>query len=101
MANDRRSKKFIPKIRQGTKIITDQDKIMDVFADAYNNILGKASARGHSLELDLLGMLELDLLDLEGIFTEEEVWQVMKEIPPDRAHGQRASLARSTITLGM
>ena len=68
VANDRRSKKFIPKIRQGTKIITDQDKIMDVFADAYNNILGKASARGHSLELDLLGMLELDLLDLDCVY---------------------------------
>lgn len=32
-------------------------------------------------------MEALDLSDLEDIFKEEEVWQVIKEIPPDQALG--------------
>lgn len=87
VANGRRSKNFIPKIRHGTEIITDQDKIEDVFSKVYDNLLGMAHARGHTFDFDHLGMPVLDLSDLEEIFLEDEVWQVIKEIPPDRAPG--------------
>lgn len=50
-------------------------------------MLGMAHQRGHTLDLQFLGLDELDLSDLEAIFTEEVVWNVIKEIPPDRAPG--------------
>lgn len=49
--------------------------------------MGSAHQRGHTLDLQFLGLEELDLSGLEAIFTEEEVWNVIKEIPPDRAPG--------------
>lgn len=86
VANGRRAENFITRIRQGMEIITEQDKIEEVFSEVYDNLLGTAQARGHSLDFEHLGMTQLDLSDLEDIFT-KEVWQVIKEIPPDRAPG--------------
>lgn len=39
------------------------------------------------MDLQSLGMAQLDLSDMEDIFTEEEVWNIIKEIPTDRASG--------------
>lgn len=85
VANGRRSKNFIPKIRKGSEIVTDQGWIEKVFAEVYTNLLGTAQAREHSLDLQYLGISHHDLSDLEEIFTMEEVWDVIKEIPPDCA----------------
>lgn len=87
VANGRRSKNFIAKVRHGSEIITEQGRIEEVFSEAYDNLLGKATARDHTLDLQYLGMTQLDLSELEAIFTEDEIWQVIKEIPPDRAPG--------------
>lgn len=40
-----------------------------------------------SIDLRFLGMEELDLSDLDAVFSEEEVWHVIKEMHPDRAPG--------------
>lgn len=87
VANKRRSKNFIPKVRHGAEFITDQGRIEEAFADVYDNLLGKTHARDCIMDLQYIGMDQIDLSDLEAIFTEEEVWQVIKEIPSDRAPG--------------
>lgn len=74
-------------VRCGDEIITEQGRIEEVFAEVYDNLLGSAHARDYTVDLQHLGMNQLDLSDLETIFTEDEVWQVIKEIPPDRAPG--------------
>lgn len=51
VANGRRSKNFIPKIRHGSEIVTDQGRIEEVFSEVYENLLGTAQARDHSLDL--------------------------------------------------
>ena len=87
VASGRKSKNFVPKVRHGSEIITEQGRIMEVFSEAYDNLLDKAPARDHTLDLDYLDMSQLDLTELQEIFTENEIWQVIKELPPDRAPG--------------
>lgn len=59
----------------------------EVFSQAFENLLGKEQSRNITLDLGYLQLPECDLLDLEQLFTEEEVWMVIKEIPADRAPG--------------
>lgn len=87
IANGRRSKNYIPHIKHGDQIITDQQRKEEVFTEAYENFLGAAQARSHTLDLDHLGMGAVDLQELDDIFTEEEVWTVVMQLHPDRAPG--------------
>lgn len=87
VANGRRSKNFIPHIKCGDEIITDQTRKEEVFFQAYERLLGSAQERGHALDLQYLGIEHSDLHDLEDMITEEEVWKVIRELPPDRAPG--------------
>lgn len=87
VANGRRSKNFIPRITHHGEIITDQHRKEEVFYQTYNGLLGTAQARDFSLDFQSLGLTQLEVSDLEDLFTEEEVWNVIKEIPADRAPG--------------
>ncbi|XP_073360681.1 uncharacterized protein [Aegilops tauschii subsp. strangulata] len=86
-ANGRRVKNFIPLIKHGDEVITNPDRMEQVFSETYQAIIGTAHARQFTLDLNYLGMEPLNLEDLEAIFTEEEVWAVIKELHPDRAPG--------------
>lgn len=85
IANGRRSKNFITHIKREGEIISDKEKKEEAFFQAYENLLGKEHTREHSLDLQYLGVQAHNLNELEGIITEEEVWGVIKELPPDRA----------------
>jgi exonuclease III len=87
VANGRRSKNFIPNVLCDGEIIADQNRKEEVFYHAYNNLLGTANAREFALDLHALGMEQVHLEEMEEMFTEEEVWNVIKEIPADRAPG--------------
>jgi hypothetical protein len=86
-ANGRRAKNFIPHIKIEEEVVTDQVLIEEAFSSAYEELLGFDQARDISLDLDFLGVQAIDLHELEEIFTEGEVWQVIKELHPDRAPG--------------
>lgn len=86
-ANGRRAKNFIPLVKHGDEVVTNPDRMEEVFSEAYQALIGTAHARGYTLDLDYLGMESVNLDDLEAIFTEEEVWAVIKELHPDRAPG--------------
>jgi mannosylglycoprotein endo-beta-mannosidase len=85
VANGRHTKNFIPAIRHEGVLITDQKHIEDIFSDYYNGLLGAIQNREHTMDLQLLGVQEHDLSELADIFSEEEIWGVIKELPPDRA----------------
>ncbi|KAM0855076.1 hypothetical protein ACQ4PT_050021 [Festuca glaucescens] len=68
-------------------MITDQEGKGDAFTSAYSGLLGNIQTREHGLNLENLNLHLRDLQDLEGLFTEEEVWQVIKEMPADKAPG--------------
>lgn len=61
MANGRQSKNYIPSIKHGQAIITDQVRKEEVITDAFENLLGTAHARNHTLDWDYLGIQPLDL----------------------------------------
>lgn len=37
--------------------------------------------------MDFLDIADIDLQELDGIYTEEEVWSVIKDMPAERASG--------------
>ena len=87
VANGRRAKKFILKVKQGEEIATEQERKGQIFTKAYEDLLGAYSARDDSIDLDFLNIEGCDLQELEDIFTEEEVWNTIRELPSDRAPG--------------
>jgi hypothetical protein len=87
VANGRRAKNFIAAVKNGTKIITDQQGKEKIFYDSYRALLGTIQNRENTIDLHMLGMPADELDDLEAIFFEAEVWGVIKELPPDRASG--------------
>ena len=57
----------------------------EIFTSAYEELLGTANAREETVDLEFLNILGCDLQGLDGIFTEDEIWNAVKELPPDRA----------------
>jgi hypothetical protein len=51
-------------------------------------------SRTHALDLDRLQLPRLDLVALVERFTEEEVWGVIKSLPPDKVPGPDGFTAR-------
>jgi hypothetical protein len=89
VANGRRARNFIPSIKHNDELITDQSAIQNLFDDAYRGLLGQVQNRDFTLDLQALGLPDMSehLQDLGNIFSEEEVWQVIKELPADKAPG--------------
>lgn len=53
--------------------------------DFYNRLLGTISHREISLNLEAFHCPSMDLLDMEQMFTKEEVWNAIKSLPSDKA----------------
>jgi hypothetical protein len=87
VANGRRTKNFIASIKVGEQIITEQDRKVEAFSDAYMQLLGSIQNRDYTLDLEALGLVPRDLQDLDAVFTEAEVWDTIKDMPADRAPG--------------
>lgn len=64
VADGRRSKNFILYIKLGDDIITEQSRKEEFFSDAFENLLGSAQAREHSLDLEYLYMAPVNLQEL-------------------------------------
>ena len=61
MANGRRAKNHILKVKKGEEIATDQERKGEIFTEAYEDLLGGGNAREESLDLDYLDIEECDL----------------------------------------
>jgi hypothetical protein len=53
----------------------------------YDKLLGTCEQRDVSINLDNLELGQHDLSDLESPFSEEEVWNTIKQLPSDKAPG--------------
>jgi mannosylglycoprotein endo-beta-mannosidase len=87
VANGRRAKNFIPAIKVGERIFTHQREKEEAFFQAYSALIGEVRNRENSVNLESLGFQPFELDDLEEMFTSEEVWKVIRDMPPDRAPG--------------
>jgi hypothetical protein len=81
VANGRRVKNHIASVKVGEELVTDQERKVEAFTEAFFQLLGRVQPREHTIELG-----ELDIPTAE-LFTEEEIWGVVKELHPDRAPG--------------
>jgi hypothetical protein len=87
VANGGRTKNYIPSVKVGDEVITDQIGKNQAFTNAYSELIGSIKNREHGIDLSAINLPSFDLQDLEGLFSEEEVWGVIKEMPADRALG--------------
>jgi len=67
-------------------MITDH-AMSSALYDYYNGLLGVNFDRSRRLNLETLGVPTLQLHALEVLFTEEEIWAVIKDLPNDKAPG--------------
>jgi hypothetical protein len=57
------------------------------FFAAYATLIGEVRSREYTVDLEALGLQPVDLHDLDQLFTEAEVWNVIQELPPNHAPG--------------
>ncbi|KAK1695762.1 hypothetical protein QYE76_012459 [Lolium multiflorum] len=83
----RRAKNHIASVRIGEEIVMDQERKVEAFTEADFQLLGRVHPRENSIDLEELEIPTVDLQDLDDMFTEEEVWRVVKDLHPDRVPG--------------
>lgn len=71
---------------QGAQVVSDQ-AMVDALFEYYNGVLGSNFERSRRVNLQAVGFPTVDLSDLERLFTEEEVWAVIRDMPNDKAPG--------------
>jgi exonuclease III len=85
-ASHRNRKNLIPTLlHDGVSISADDEKAVAIY-EYYNQILGKPFRRRHAIDLGRL-LPELDLTGIDSCFSEQEVWEAIKDMPSDRAPG--------------
>jgi hypothetical protein len=70
VANGRRIKNFIPSLRVGDEIITEQDRKVEAFSDAYGDLLGSITTSQQTIDLGAIGVQAANLQELDEMFTE-------------------------------
>jgi hypothetical protein len=80
-------KNFIKHLcHQGIVVVDERDKDELVFQH-FNTILGSYEPRSHGLNYGHMGMPTIDMATLDSYFTEDEVWSVIKTLPPNKVSG--------------
>ena len=83
----RKRKNFISQIIVDDQVLTShEDKAADIFY-SYDQLLGTSGQRDLTINLEELNLSQIDLADLELPFSEDEVWNTIKHLPPDKAPG--------------
>jgi mannosylglycoprotein endo-beta-mannosidase len=87
VANGRRTKNYIVVVRVGDETTTTHEKKNELFTEELERIMGSIQTRAHTIDLEALGIPVADLAELDNMFTEEEIWNTIREMPNDRAPG--------------
>jgi hypothetical protein len=86
-ANHRRRKNYIPSLLVDSRTLTREDEKAAAAFTFFDGILGVSHERSCTLDFEELSLSRLDLQDLGQSFTEAEIWEVIKELPLDKAPG--------------
>lgn len=71
---------------QGVTVVEEQQKRVLV-DDYYDNILGECKPRTACLNLEFLGTPQKDLSSCDTCFSEEEIWNTIRNMPSDKSPG--------------
>jgi hypothetical protein len=94
-AQFQKRKNFVAKLVSNNTIYTnheDKAKLVDEF---YRSLLGTNLAGVSSINLDILGTHNLDMVVLDFPFTKTEVWEIIKQLPSDKALGPDGFIGRA------
>jgi hypothetical protein len=80
-------------VDEGT-VVLDEGAKADLLYSFFHSVLGMPSTRSNSLNLDALNLRHLDSDGLGERFTEDEVWNVIRSLMPDKASGLDGFIAR-------
>ena len=86
-ARYRKKKNFIPKLQVGDQLITRHEEKAAAVLEFYDNLIGTDYGRERTINLDSLGCPSFELFNLDLPFSEEEVFNSIKDLPPDKAPG--------------
>jgi hypothetical protein len=74
-------------VRVGDETATTQKRKKELFTEEFARLMGSIQTREHTINLEELGIPVANLAELDNMFTEEEVWNTIREMPIDRAPG--------------
>jgi hypothetical protein len=83
----RRRRNFIHSLEHNGNTLISEDAKLDAVLDFFEQVLATPLARAHHIKLEMLDLPHLDLTDIISRFSEEEVWSVIRSLPPDKAPG--------------
>lgn len=86
-ARHRKRKNFVARLCTEDRIATSHDDKAEVLLDFYSNLIGSREQRGRTINLETLGIQRHELDMLDAPISEEEVWNSIKQLPPDKAPG--------------
>jgi hypothetical protein len=84
-ANARCHCKFIHSLQHDGQILVSEDHKAAAVFDYFDSIMGTPPAHDCSIAFVHLDLPQLQLNHLYDRFTEEEVWAVIRALPPDKA----------------
>jgi hypothetical protein len=73
-------------LHQGATVVHESEKAQLVF-DHFDAILGATVDCMATLDLNILNISTMQLTGLDRCFSEDEVWQIVRALPPDKAPG--------------
>lgn len=80
-------KNFIAKLHNGGRIATSHEDKEELVWEYFSNLLGKAEQRTETLNLQAFHQRQYDLEAMDEPISEQETWEVIKGLHPDRAPG--------------
>ena len=96
IARGRKRRNYIPALTIDSHVVTKHEGMESALHTHFSGVFGTAPGRAITLNLQALGIQQLDLAEQEPEFTSDEVWNAIKELPADRALGRTDSPGLST-----
>jgi hypothetical protein len=86
-ANGHRRKNHIHSlIHEGWALLAEDSKV-EVALNYFNDVFGTSAVRSNSINFEHLDLPHLAMPELSDRFTKDEVWLVIRSLPPDKAPG--------------
>jgi hypothetical protein len=93
-ANAQCRRNFIRSVNIGNQVVVSEPQKAQAFFNFYDGFMGEPAPRSCAIDLDQLDLPRLDLSQLSECFTEEEVWNVVRSLSPNKASGLNGFMTR-------
>jgi hypothetical protein len=93
-ANAHRHRNCVWSLLVDDEIVVSKERKADVAFCYFDQALGTSPPRNNSIILNLLSMLCFDPAGMGARFTEVEVWDNIRSLPPDKSLGPDGFMAR-------